>query len=137
MRALRSVSVVVLWIPFAAWMVVAYQRQPSDPARAHEYGTNLAGVLAGVLTLSVVEVAIATALLQTWRSTPNRTLQWLAVSLVGVWSPLSCGLAMHQGSVLAIHAVWALALFVFCVVWYVRGWRPVQRAARKPSSASR
>lgn len=121
-RWLRALSPLLLWLPFAIGMVASYRRSPPDPTDRVRYGTNIEGVLGSVLPLSLVEAVIAMALLQTWRATPNRSLQWLAISLALVWSPLSCGLSMHQGSVVSLHGLWTFALLVFAVVWYAAGW---------------
>jgi hypothetical protein len=121
-RWLRALSPLLLWLPFAIGMVASYRSSPPDPTDPDRYGTNIEGVLASVVPLSLLEAIVALVLLQTWRATPNRSLQWLAVSLALVWSPLSCGLAMHQGSVVTIHGLWTGALLVFAIVWYASGW---------------
>jgi hypothetical protein len=121
-RWLRALSPLLLWLPFALWMVASYRSHPPDPTDPDRYGTNIEGVLEPVLRLSLFEAVVALVLLQTWRATPNRSLQWLAISLALVWSPLSCMLSMHQGSVITLHGLWTFALLVFAIVWYASGW---------------
>jgi hypothetical protein len=127
-RWLRGLSPLLLWLPFAIGMVVSYRRSPPAPTDPGRYGTNIEGVLESVLPLSLLEAVIALVLLQTWRAKPHRSLQWLAISLALVWSPLSCMLAMHQGSVVSLHGLWTFALLLFAIVWYANSGSRVPRS---------
>jgi hypothetical protein len=137
MRVLRALSPALLWIPFAVWMYVAYQRDPYDPASTRRYGNNGEGAFEHHLVMSLVALVIVTALLQPWRRAPERILQAAAVLATFLWAFVRMLLLMHAGSVAGVHLLWCLALFGFAAVWYAAGaWRD-HRAARKLSSASR
>jgi hypothetical protein len=114
----RYAALVGAW---AATVILAIRDaalDPHDPSRigTAQYGHNSEGILAVVLPLTVVELAVALAILRPASYHAAWPRAGAAFLVFAAWSVVSLMATMHAGGVLALHALWVLALALGCLV---------------------
>jgi hypothetical protein len=118
MNALRTLSLALLWILFAAAMVLNGLGDPYDPARKGTlaYGHNHQGALRDGLLGSLVELALLYVVVQPWKKGGRTWLRVLVALLLLVpWTLFSGVMCMHAGGIVVIHFLWLLAVVVALV----------------------
>lgn len=119
--AWTRVRYLVLVGAWAATVILAIRDaalDPHDPSRigTAQYGHNSEGVLAAVLPLTVVELAVALAILRPASYHAAWPRAAAAFLVFAAWSVASLLATMHAGGVVALHALWVMVLALGCLV---------------------
>ncbi|MBZ5708692.1 hypothetical protein [Nannocystis pusilla] len=114
----RYLALVGAW---AATVILAIRDatlDPPDPSRigTAQYGHNSEGALAVVLSLTVLELAVALAILRPASYHAAWPRAAAAFLVFAAWSVASLLATMHAGGVVALHALWVMALALGCLV---------------------
>ncbi|MCA9592609.1 MAG: hypothetical protein KC776_04835 [Myxococcales bacterium] len=116
----RSALPIVVWLGFAAWMLVDWRSDPYDPTLTgtRAYGHNGDGSL-WWLAVSLVELAVLMAVTCPFlRQRPRWffVLPMVALLPFAGWFVLNAMGSMHGGGVTFVHLFWLLALGALLVL---------------------
>ncbi|GAC1351809.1 MAG: hypothetical protein NVSMB1_08440 [Polyangiales bacterium] len=121
-KGARVFGLPMLWAVTALLMVRSHLADPFDPAvfADHPYGHNRDGDLVSGLSVTLLELAVALAILRPWSC--HRSWGRSVVALVGFlpWSAFSLLLCMHAGKIYSLHFLWlagVVVTLVVCTLW--------------------
>jgi len=114
----RYLALVGAWAATAILALRDDALDPYDPSLVGtaQYGHNSEGILAFVLPLTVVELAVALAILRPASYHASWLRAGAAFLVFAAWSLVSLMATMHAGGVMALHALWVMALALGCFV---------------------
>lgn len=109
---------VALYAAVVSLMALNWQRDPFDPALTGtaSYGHNHDGALSEMALWALAELVVLHLVLAPGAPTAGT---WRAVAALlgfGVWTLFSLMITMHAGGVVALHALWLMAVDVGIVV---------------------
>ncbi len=119
----RNLALPALWVILVALMARSYFIfDPPDPSLTGTaaYGTNAEGYFTTFAVMSLVELAVFTAVLRPWSYRRSIWRAVAALALAIIWLGPSSLITMHAGSVIALHLLWVLilnVLFSALAVW--------------------
>lgn len=126
----RYLALVGAWVATVLLAIRDDALDPYDPSLegTAQYGHNSEGVLGLVLPLTVVELVVALAILRPASYRASWLRAGAAFLVFAAWSVVSLLATMHAGGVIALHALWVMALALGCLVAMV--WSLIARRDR-------
>jgi hypothetical protein len=132
--AVRMAGLVTMWLGTLALMVADHVNDPFNPLLegTRRYGHNDASALERGVIMTAVELAVLVGILRPWSYWHAWLRALIALIVLVPWTFFALLLTMHAGGIMAIHAVWCMALCVVLLIGTV--WSGVARAREIPGT---
>jgi hypothetical protein len=113
-KAIRVALLPALWVATASLMARDWTSDPYNPSLTGSdvYGHNHEGALVEGLVLTLIELAVLTAILRPWSYDRSWGRSLVAAALLVPWAAISMIGSMHQGSIRVLHFTWVFVALV-------------------------